>query len=527
MSKASNLAKVSAKGGFHLLWGLIISTIVSAIGSIFIARLLGSDQYGLYAVVLTVPAIISIFRDWGINHAIIRFTAQYRSENRINEIRNIFISGLLFEVGLGLLLSILSFLFADFLAINVFNRPVIVPLIQLSSFVIFGSGLIALGSAVFTGYEKMELNSTMLVCQSIFKTALILLLLVLDLGIFGAVLGFATGTFIASILGIFLIWLLYRRLPKPDTYRLEIKAYLSSMLSYSLPLSFANIITTLLPQFYAFLLPIYYVTDNIVIGNYALAMNFVVLITFFAMPVTTMMFPAFSKLDAEKDQESLRTVFRFSVKYAALLVVPIASLVICLAEPAVETLFGTTYDATPLFLALLSGQYLFAAFGHLSLNALLNGQGQTGFVLKIALVTGVIGFPFGYFMIMNFGVFGLIVSTLANIVPSIVMGLTFARKKYAVTIDWQSSIKILFLSAVIALLTYIVTALLVLPSFVRLIVGVLIFLPMYVIAILFSKTLNKNDFNNLYEMTAGLGSIGKILKRILTLMEKIAINITF
>ena len=82
MSKAADMAKISAKGSFHLLWGLVISTIISAVATIFVARLLGSDLYGLYGIVLTAPNLIGVFRDWGINSAMVRYTAQYRSENQ-------------------------------------------------------------------------------------------------------------------------------------------------------------------------------------------------------------------------------------------------------------------------------------------------------------------------------------------------------------------------------------------------------------------------------------------------------------
>ena len=63
MSKTGDIARISAKGGFHVLWGLVISTVISSIATIFIARLLGSDLYGLYTIVLTIPMIIQIFRD--------------------------------------------------------------------------------------------------------------------------------------------------------------------------------------------------------------------------------------------------------------------------------------------------------------------------------------------------------------------------------------------------------------------------------------------------------------------------------
>jgi hypothetical protein len=69
MSKAGDIAKVSAKGGFNYLWGMVLSTVISAVGTIFIARLLGSDLYGLYVIVFTAPTLFAIFRDWGVNSA--------------------------------------------------------------------------------------------------------------------------------------------------------------------------------------------------------------------------------------------------------------------------------------------------------------------------------------------------------------------------------------------------------------------------------------------------------------------------
>ena len=58
INKATEMAKVSAKGGFHLLWGLVASTVISSIGTIVIAVLLGPANYGLYAVALTAPNLI-------------------------------------------------------------------------------------------------------------------------------------------------------------------------------------------------------------------------------------------------------------------------------------------------------------------------------------------------------------------------------------------------------------------------------------------------------------------------------------
>ena len=67
------------------------------------------------------------------------------------------------------MLSVFSFLSADFIAITLFNRPMIAPLIQIVSFSILAGGVIAAATAAFTGYERLEFNSIMLVSQSIAK----------------------------------------------------------------------------------------------------------------------------------------------------------------------------------------------------------------------------------------------------------------------------------------------------------------------------------------------------------------------
>ena len=521
MSKAGDIAKVSAKGGFNVLWGLVISAVISSVGTIFIARLLGSDLYGLYAIVLTAPSLIMIFRDWGVNSAMIRFTAQYRAEGRAEEVRSIFVSGLIFEIALGLVLSVISFVLSGFLATSVFNRPTIAPLIQIASLSILTGGLISAATAAFTGTEKMHLNSIMVICQSIIKTLLTIALVIVGLSISGAVIGFMAASLFAGLIGIILIWTIYKKLPRPVTLKLEIKAFTKEMLKFGLPLSISTIMAGFLTQFYAFLLPIYYVTNNSMIGNYGIAQTFVVLIGFFATPITTMLFPAFSKLDAHRDNETLKNVYQFSIKYASLLVVPVAALVMALSQPAVSTLFGTTYETAPLFLALLAVSYLYSAFGNMSVGNLINSQGQTKLIFKLTLLTAAIGVPMGLILILKFGVIGLIATTLTAGLPSLFISLYWVKKHYRVTVDWRSSAKIISSSALTAALTYAILAQLSFSSWIRLLFGVLIFVLILIPTMLFTHSITKSDVSNLRFMAGGLGVLSGLINKVLTFIEKL------
>ena len=518
MSKAAEMAKVSAKGGFHLLWGLVASTIISSVGTIFIGNILGDAQYGLYTIALVAPNLISSFRDWGIVTAMIKYTAQYNAEDTREKIRSIFAASIVFEIVMGLALSIVSFALSDFLA-TLYNNVALAPLIQIASLSILTGALLGTAQSAFVGTERMELNSITLILQSIVKTAIILLLVILGMGPLGAVIGYSAGLLIAGIAGVLLMWVLYRKLPKPAGNKLEILATTKTMLRYGLPLSIAAIITGFQIQFYAFILPIF--AASALIGNYQIATTFVILITFFATPITTIMFPAFSKLDAKKDHETLKNVFQYSVKYASLLVVPTAAIVMVLAKPGIDVLFPEKYSAAPLFLVLLAANQLLAAAGSLSVGNLLNGQGQTRFNMKLSVLSAVIGFPLSIVLISQFGVIGLIVTVIVAAIPSLIIGLFWLKKHYDVTVDWSSSVRIILSGAIASAVTYFLVTWLDLSNWLTLLIGTIVFLVMFVLAALLTRAVNREDLRNLRNMLGGLGPLRRPISFFLNILEKL------
>jgi O-antigen/teichoic acid export membrane protein len=519
MSKAAEMAKVSVKGGFHLLWGLVASTIISSIGTIFVGNLLGDVNYGLYTIALVAPNLISTFRDWGINVAMIKYTAQYNAEKKYAKIRSIFAAGIVFETMLGLVLTLVGFLLSGFLA-TLYNDVQLTPLIQVASFIILTGALLAVAQSAFVGIERMELNSITVICQSIIKTIIILLLVILGFGPFGAVVGYVIAFLMAGLIGIFLMWTLYKGLPKPDNGKLEITSTIKTMFNYGLPLSIAGIIGGFQTQFYNFIVPIYVSPD--LIGNYGIANTFAVLITFFATPITTILFPAFSKLDAQKERETLKYVFQFSVKYASLLVVPTAAIVMVLSQPGIAVLFPD-YVTAPLFLALLSVNYFFTALGNLSVGNLINSQGHTRFNLKLALITSAIGFPLSIILIPQFGIIGLIITTITAGIPSLIIALLWLKKKYGITVDWSSSARILLSVAAAATITYVIIFELNFSNWIALIVGAVVFIFSFLLAILLTRAIIKSDINNLRGMLAGLGPLRRPLNFLLNIIEKLMI----
>jgi len=519
VDKALGMAKVSARGGFNLLWGLAVSTVISAAGVIIVARLLSPSGYGVVTVALTAPSLVQIFRDWGMDTATTRYTARYNSENKVANVKGVLIAGLLFETVLGLILSVLTFVLSGFLAADVFERPEITLLIQTASFGILAGALFTAAQSAFVGVERMSLNSVNLILQSSLTTGLMTLFVILGLGSYGAVLGTTIAALLSGLVSVLILLRLYRSLQEPNGERLRIGETIRTMFKYGLPLSLALIIGGFLAQFYNFLIVIY--TTNLMIGNYTVATNFTVLITFFSTPISTMLFPAFSKLDSQTDRETVRQVFKFSVKFGAFLVVPAAAAIITLSQPAVSTIFGEEYSNAPLFLALLTVSALYSALGSLSLGNLINSQGKTRVNLALTLLTSCIGLPMSLILIPQYGIIGLIVTSLTAGIPSLIIGLNWARTKLGATVDWVSSAKILLSSAAASAVTYIILSQLDFSNLIRLIVGTAIFLSAYIAATTLTKTLNKYDRSNLREISTNLGPLQHIIKLLLDIVEKL------
>jgi O-antigen/teichoic acid export membrane protein len=157
MDKAMDMGKSSATGSFQLLIGVAASTIIMAIGTIVLTRLLGTDNYGLYAVVLIPATMIAFFRDWGINSAMTKEIAHLRTQNKLAEIHDVIVSGVIFEVISGVALTLICFGSAEALAI-LLQRPQTTNLIALMSMAIFAGALFSAANAVFVGFEKCSIT---------------------------------------------------------------------------------------------------------------------------------------------------------------------------------------------------------------------------------------------------------------------------------------------------------------------------------------------------------------------------------
>jgi len=164
---------------------------------------------------------------------------------------------------------------------------------------------------------------------------------------------------------------------------------------------------------------------------------------------------------------------------------------------------------------------LFTATGNLSIGNLINSQGQTRFQLKLSIITSAIGFPLSVVLISQFGIIGLIITALTAGIPSLIISLFWLKKHYDLTVDWSSSARILLSGAVASAITYVLISQLAFSNWAALIVGAIVFLFSFVLAILLTKAIDRSDMNNLRQMLGGLGPLRRLFNFFLTIIEKL------
>jgi O-antigen/teichoic acid export membrane protein len=544
LDKALQMGKSSTAGSFYLLIGVVASTVIMALGTLVLAGLLSVDEVGLYGIALIPATIINYFRDLGVNSAMTQQIASLRAAGKETEIHDVIVSGMFFEIIVGAVLALVCFAIAQPLAVilSPSNAASLTVLIAIMSISVFAGGILNASASIFVGFERMKLNSFTQILQAIVKTSLGPLLIVLGFGVFGAIYA-AMGSILAGgVIAILIVYLtLFRQLRKDKVGKIEIKRTLIPMLKYGVPLTVSGIMVGVLPQIFAFMMAVN--VGEWWMGNYYAATYFGVLISFISFPISTALFPAFAKLNPEHEPELVRTVFASSVKYTAMLLVPMSLLIMTLSTPIVNTLFPQNgilqslftvgaeakFPYAPIFLTLSCAVNFLVLFGNVSLSTFQTGIGKTSQIMKQSALSLAIGLPFAYFIISYFNVLGGsylaviggIVAILVSSIPGIIWGLIWLWKNYKIKADFKSSAKILAASVIASATTYALLLFINLPYVFMLIAGFLVFLAVYLATAPLLGAVNRADIDNLKEMTSGLGIISKALGFPLLFMRKI------
>jgi len=527
-SRLAEVARASVEGGFFLSVGTTLSLVILGVGSIVIARLLGSSGYGLYRLSLTIPTLMTFLVVFGIDTALMNFTARLRAEGKPGLAVRFVRAGLALRVMAGALASLACLALSDLIATWVLSRPGLGPLIRVASLAILFQAMMMSSNAALVGLDRADRNAIVRNVEAVGKTGASILLVLVGLSALGPVLGHLIGSVLAGLTALVFVLAEARRLkklaeaqagPAAQDEGPGLRHVLASMVGYGWPVYVSSLLLMAVGQYQLILLSSF--VSDAEIGNYSAASNFLLLMNTVSTSMTIALLPAFSKLDSSSSLREIRYFFRLAVKYSSMLVVPASVLIASLSDELIYVVYGPGYDVASLFLALLMLIPLTAGLGSLVITSFFNGVGETKTTMKVFLVNTLIFLPLSFLLTRAYGTVGMIVVSAASSFASALYGLSAAWRGFGAKPDLSCSAKVYMASALSALPVLVLKSWLQAPALITLVACGLVYLLAYTVLSPLLGVIEGPDLDNLSAVFGGLGPLGLPLRLIIEFERKL------
>lgn len=518
---ADDLTRVteeSARGGFYLITGTASATIIMAAASIIIARLLGPELYGQYALALVTPQLLLLFADLGINQGIIKFTATFRVKNENHRIKRIIKYGLMLRTTAGTLIFLLNYLLADFFAAALLQRPELAIYIKIAAISVLFQAIFTTITSAFVGLDKTEYNALASNVQAIAKAATSLSLVLLGCGVIGAITGHVASYALAAIPSLAILIITTRENKDYPKHKSDkITSDLKTILNYGIPLYISALFAGFIPIYQNIILALF--TTDADIGNYKAAVNFISLINIVTVPITTALLPAFSKLDFSNNK-MIKTFYQMANKYISMVIIPLAFLIMMLSKEIVETIYGHAYESAPLFLTIYCPIYFLVGLGYLILPSLYNGVGDTKTTLKMSLITFSALIFLSPALTLAYNVPGLISAFIIATAYGNLYGLFTAKRRYNISIQTHIMLKVYLNSVTSAVPLLMISQFTQLPPLLKVMAKGSLYLFTYATLLPITKTVKRFEIESATSLIRKIQLL-KIVQPLLTYQKRI------
>jgi O-antigen/teichoic acid export membrane protein len=492
----------AARGSFILFLGEFLYNLTLALGSIVIARILGSSGYGVFSLSLVPPITIATLTSLGLDTAATRYIQLFLSQDNKQNVKVAIISILLLRLALGSIGFTICYLFAEPLSQLLLNSVSYAPFVRIASVVTLLQSLYSIVLAIFIGLGKLVQAALAKLTYSIAKVSTSIYLIItanlFEQRVAGALRGNIVGYFASLALSFtFLLPLIGTNISE---LRRDEKAFTTlskEMLRYGIPLYIASLIPIFIGTFQNALLA-YTLTPN-EIGGYRAMANINTLITVITTPISAMLLPLFTRF--YNDVGRLKELSQETNRYVALVVVPVTIFVMIFSRDILYLFYGYEYATMSQYLPLLLAPNLLAGLGSIALPALLNAIGDTKANMVSTIISTSIFIPLSITLTHRWRLWGFLTASFISSISGLIY-LTLRTRKYIVKpIDYIYSIKI-YIAAIISSVLSSIAFVAPLPkplSLFRIVTGFVLFILSYIPTLIALRAIEERDLQIISE----------------------------
>ena len=415
-----------ARGASFLFIQSLVTAIVGAAGFGIIARLMTKTEMGVYVTLNLVFALVQIGASFALSSAAVKFIAELRGQNEQKRAAGVAFQILRFTFIGSVVSGSLVFLFSTQICYLLTKTTGYVEVFKILALDLVFAGVLPSLIGIMKGLQKMkELAGLNIVAYTIGKVLSIAFLL-LNLGLWGVVL----GSLIGDLCGFSLFSGYILRSCGTPSFGFSLKR----ILSFSWPIYLSSWAGFGYSWFDRALLVAYVPLAEV--GVYNVAATAFGVMASIPSAISTALFPKYSELQGRDGMRSLEKAVRTASRYVSYVVIPLAVGLAATARPTISLFAGRAYEmgASPLAILSLFGA---AACVGASLSEIFSIAERTKVYALLTLIVVSVSISLGLIVLPLAGLLGAAIVRGVSMALGLLMMVAVLRRMRLFRVDFD------------------------------------------------------------------------------------------
>ncbi|WP_018258234.1 oligosaccharide flippase family protein [Halomicrobium katesii] len=380
------------------------------VGTIVFARLLGADVLGRYYLLLSIVAWLALAGTLGFESAIAKRLSEGEDRGA-------------YKVAGGLCMAALtgSIVVVLFLGEGLVEQLFDIRRVEFVAVLLLVGVASSYVDSMLNGVHLVHVASSLRPVRQIVRTALQVGGLLLSFGLAALVYGYAAGSLVVVVVGLYFVG-------RP--YRLPTRAHFESLYEYARYAWLGRIRGKTFNQADVLVLGVF-VSDEL-LGVYAITWSLANFLIIFSNAISSALFPELSKLSAEDSFDQVSSLIEDSFAYAGLFTIPGLVGGVLLSDRLLQ-IYGSEFLKGTEVLWLLIVAVLVYGYQSQIVNAL-SGIDRPGEAFRVNAVLVVSNVVLNFALIWQYRILGAAIATATSVVLSFVVGYFVLRSHVSVSL---------------------------------------------------------------------------------------------
>ncbi len=418
-----------AKGAGITFSGKAAGTGIKYITQVVLARLLGADLFGLYAIGMVVCQLGDVFSRMGLPGGTVRYVSIFQSSRDKQRLKGVLQQALGLPFLGGIILGAALFLSSGFFAREVFHQPDLIPVFRIFAVAIPFAASMTVGANATSGFQTTKYLAFIL---NFFHPAAHLSLIGL-LGWLGwNLLGASAAWGAASALGLILTaYIILNIFPEKSWRKTKSIFETKTILRFSFPLALGGFLGFILIWMDTLMLGYFRPASEV--GIYRAVSQTALLLMIFLNSLNSIFSPQIAALFHNEHRQKMKQLHRVATRWSFSLTFPLF-LLICAAGKDILHFFGSDFTVGWAPLVILgAGQLLNAGTGGVGYMLIMSGHQYLKLISDVVLVA--MNILLNILLIPKWGILGAAAATSisiagVNIVRAVLVYLTLKIQAY-------------------------------------------------------------------------------------------------